>query len=129
MKVAAILQEQGARVIPERLDQAPDAGNGLAVWVDGLPHPNLNPILIEAKRPLRSGRGDDSAAAVQERLHAKLAARRCVLGLIVIDGAQEPGWSITTTSAIATIGADVLARTSLAGLLNSGRNRWAHQAG
>ncbi|MGI5206225.1 hypothetical protein ACQEU6_32215 [Spirillospora sp. CA-108201] len=129
MKVASILKEQGARVAPERLDQAPDTGYDLAVWVDGLPHPSLNPVLIQVKRKLKPGRGNDSAATAKEHLQEILAAHKCVLGLIVVDGAREPDWSITAVSAIATIGADTLARTNLAVLLNSGRNRWAHQAG
>ncbi|WP_328601095.1 restriction endonuclease [Actinomadura physcomitrii] len=128
-KVASILEEQGARVLPERLDQTPDTGYDLAVWVDGLPHPSLNPVLIQVKRQLKTGRGNDSMAFAKKRLQATLAAHKCVLGLIVVNGSQEPDWSISSGSAIATIGAETLARINLAALLNSGRNRWVHQAG
>jgi hypothetical protein len=119
--VAAILQERGARVVPEL--RGPDFGRhpDLAIWIDSLPHPSLNPVLIETKV-----RSKHHLPAAEEQLRELLAAYRCVLGLVVVPGDMPVEWHVTSESAVATIGSETLAQRDLVRLLNDGRNQWVH---
>lgn len=128
--VATALVRQGARLVPT---QWVDVGENrrwrpdLAIWVDGLPHPGLNPVIVEVAGVYRDGRDPVEMLRWQLRhLRSQMATYACVLGLVVVRGDRPAEWHVDGGSAIATVGIDTLADQDLVRLLSDGRNRWAH---
>jgi hypothetical protein len=90
-----IEQHFGARLMPQIAGGAWDA----AVWVDALPSPSFNPILV--KYAPRAEHKDDLRNSLKD-LHLLLA-------LLVLDHA-EPDWDVADGSVIVTVGVDRLAQ-------------------
>lgn len=128
--VADILLSKGARIVPTpRIQLSEDRyfTPDMAVWVEALPHPGLNPVLVEVAGTHWDG--SDPVDIFRERvetLRSQLASHGCVLGLVITSEERPVTWHVNDRSAIASMGVNTLAQHDLVRLLSQGRNRWVH---
>jgi len=121
-RVGEALIKLGAKVVTQqpgntvkRLD--------LAVWVPGLPAPQLNPILVEV-----TGRRPDVQRSI-DQLRAFMRERGSLLGAVVTADSRSHQWVIDGGLAILVIGVETLESKTLESfqrLMVEGRNQLFH---
>jgi hypothetical protein len=122
-RAVAVFAHLGAQIVQEHT-LGPGRRADLAVWVEGLPHPMLNPVLIELKPS-----ADVQSISAVEQLSQHLVGVGTLLGLVVVAGERPPQWDFTLGRAIAVVGLDwveALDERRLVGFLTDGRNRLMH---
>jgi hypothetical protein len=120
--VAEVLARLGGRVIGQTPSNHPSRVD-LAVWVPGLPSPELNPVLVEV-----AGRGPQVDRKVSQ-LRRYLVESRSLVGLLVLQDRREPEWIVAGGTAIAVLGLPWLETASnqdFVSLLTRGRNQLVH---
>ncbi len=124
-KVVAAIDRLGVRIV-EEYEVGPVSRSrmaDLAIWIEGLPHPLLNPVLVEIKKH------QFEIEAAQSVLREHLGSTGTILGIVVVPGDTKPTWHFGSTHAVVSLGLDVLAALDpggLVALLADGRNRWVH---
>jgi hypothetical protein len=115
IKLGGKVVTQGPGNAVERLD--------LAVWIPGLPAPQLNPVLVEV-----AGRRPNVERST-DRLRAFMLERGSLLGAVVTADSRSHQWVTEGGLAILIIGVESLeskTRESFQQLIAEGRNQLFH---